>query len=452
MCAGDETTAWMKAMSDLSALVGTLPIETLLAIVQEHGSPVYVYDERTIRERCQQLMAMPHAYGLEVSYAMKANSNRALLQIVAQQGVGVDASSLNEVRRAVAAGISPERIALTGQELAEGEDRQELESFISKGLTYNACSLLQLDRIADFAVRTRTAISVRVNPGVGSGESVTRNTGDKYSSFGIHRANIESFTALAKARGVVIGHVHAHVGSGGDPKAWQGNIDRMLSITEAHFPDATSVNLGGGFREARMPSESRADIQALGAYARQRFEEFAARTGRKLRMLVEPGTYVVANSGYLVTRVIDKKWSGKDGFEFLILDGGMESNTRPLLYGSMHPFYVVSKEGTLLSSEFDPEIARQDARVVCGKCCESGDCQTLDGQGNIKPRPMADPAVGDLVIVGGCGAYCSSMSVSNYNSYLRAPEILVREDGRVTVIRKRQSFKQLIEDEVGLDS
>ena len=242
-----------------------------------------------------------------------------------------------------------------------------------------------------------------------------------------------------------------HIGSGGDPAAWADNIDRMLEIVERRFPDAKTVNLGGGFKEARMPDEQAADIAALGEHARKRFEAFAALTGRKPHMSVEPGTYVVANAGYLVTRVIDRKWSGPGGFEFVLTDGGMEANTRPLLYGSRHPFYVVSRAGELLSSEWnlnDPNVDLE-FRVVVGRCCESGDSQSLDDHGHIIPRMMADPQVGDLVVVGGAGAYCASMSPFNYNSYLQAPELLLGRRRQPADHPEAADLDQVMANEVG---
>jgi len=415
------------------------------------GTPLYLYDESMIAQRCRDVQAMPSAFGTSARYAMKANSSRAILELVAEQGMGIDASSLNEVRRARRAGVPAERIMLTSQEIPEGPDRADLESLMLEGLIYNACSQRQLEAIAPFARAKGRAVSVRVNPGVGAGESVTRNTGDKYSSFGVHLAGLDRLTGFARQAGVTIGQVHVHIGSGGDPAAWAENIDRMLDIVERHFPDATAINLGGGFKEARMPDEQAADIAALGQHAKQRFEAFAARTGRKPHMSVEPGTYVVANAGYLVTRVTDRKWSGPGGFEFILTDGGMEANTRPLLYGSRHPFYAISRAGELLSSEWnlnDPNV-ELDFRVVVGRCCESGDSQSLDHHGHIIPRMMADPQVGDFVVVGGAGAYCASMSPFNYNSYLQSPEVLLAADGKLQVIRKPQTLDQVVANEVG---
>lgn len=429
---------------------GLIDPSAVAELARQFGTPLYVYDERTIRAKCRAILAMPNAFGLHASYAMKANSSRAILQIIASEGLGIDASSLNEARRAVRAGVAPGLVMLTTQDVPLGDDRRELEYLFSEGMRYNVCSMRQLELIADCAKRTGRPVSMRVNPGVGTGETATRNTGDKYSSFGIHLANLDGILAFSREHGVVVGGVHTHIGSGGDPEVWRENIDRVLGITERYFPDAKVVNLGGGFKEARMPDETSADIEDLGRSAKARFEATAARTGRKLKMAVEPGTFIVANAGHVIASVLDIKSSGPDGFDFLVLDAGMETCTRPLLYGSRHPFYVVSRAGQLLSSEYAPAVAREDERVVAGRCCESGDSLTLDDHGKIVPRKMANPEAGDYVVVGGAGAYCSSMSLVGYNSYCQAAEVLLREDGSFLLIRARQTLDQLTQNEVSL--
>jgi diaminopimelate decarboxylase len=432
---------------------GIMNADLIVQAAKKFGTPLYLYDESVIVEKCRNTHAMPNAFGLNVRYAVKANANRAILQLIISQGLDLDLSTLNEVRRSDMAGASFDRMMLTSQEVPVGEDRQYLESAIRKGLYYNVCSLRQLELITDFARKNKVALSLRINPGVGAGESVTRNTGDKYSSFGIHLANIDKALRHIKKHQLLVNQVHVHIGSGGDPDLWRENIDRELSITEKYFPDAETVNLGGGFKEARMPDENAADIQDLGNYAKKRFEEYAVRNGRKLKMSIEPGTYIMANAGYLITSVVDEKWSGPSGFEFIILDAGMESNTRPLLYGSRHPFYVISKEGRLLSSEFDLNTMKHelDFRVIVGRCCESGDSQSLDHQGHIIPRMMADPDVGDYVVIGGTGAYCSVMSLSNYNSLVQASEVLARPDGQLKLIRERQTLEQIVANEKSLE-
>jgi diaminopimelate decarboxylase len=432
--------------------IGKLTTDIVLEAVNKLGTPCYLYDENVILQKCIEITNMPNAYGLIVNYSIKANSNKSLLQLLRKQGLGFDISSLNEGRRAYLAGIPYNKMMLTTQEIPLGKDRKDLESMIMAGMKYNVCSLRQLYLIADFASHNSIPLSIRIHPGVGSGESSTRNTGNKYACFGIHLADIDEALSFSKSKKNLYDQIHVHIGSGGDPEQWRANIDRELGFVKKYFPDVNIVNLGGGFKEARMPDEIPANIEDLGFYAKMKFENFFKKTGRKLTMTVEPGTFIVANSGYIITSVIDKKRTGPDGFDFVILDGGMEVNARPLFYGSRHPIYVVSKEGDILSTEID--LGRSDHEKdlhVVGKCCESGDSQSLNNQGKLIPRTMADPQVGDYVIIGGVGAYCSTMSPFNYNSHTQAPELLLRENGTLVTIRERQSLEQIIVNERSLD-
>jgi len=421
--------------------------ESIAAAARQYGSPVYLYDEQVIINKCKSLLAMPHAYGFSVRYAMKANSNRTILKIVSGQGLKIDASSMNEARRARLAGIGCQDIMLTTQEAPANEEMRALEEMMGQGLKYNVCSLRQLRNIGDFAAANRIKLAIRYHPGVGSGESATRNTGDKYSCFGVHLADLAQALEYAKAKGLVFDLVHVHIGSGGDPAVWRNNIDSELKIIEKYFPDAETVSFGGGLKEARMPDEKSANIQELGAYAKEKIEQFCQKTNRKLKMEIEPGTYVIAVAGFVVTSVIDKKKTGPDGFNFLVLDGGMEVNTRPLLYASQHPFYVVSKTGSLLSSEFDKQPDDGYRAVLVGRCCESGDSQCLSPGGHTVPRKMAEPETGDYVAIGGAGAYCSAMTPFNYNSHVQAPEILYTRERTLKVIRSGQTLEQLVANE-----
>jgi diaminopimelate decarboxylase len=415
-----------------------------------YSTPLYLYDERMITDKCFGFINMTNAFGINPRYAMKANSNKAILQLIGNLGLSIDASSLNETIRAHLSGIPLNKIMLTTQEVPEKDDRALLEQLILKGLKYNVCSIRQFELISGFVSKNNINLSIRIHPGVGSGESATRNTGDKYSCFGIHLSDIDRVMLTAREKNVKFDAVHVHIGSGGDPEKWRENIDRELSFIEKFLPDVTTVNFGGGFKEARMPDETPANLDELGAYAKKRIEEFHEKTGRKLNMEVEPGTYIMANSGFIVTRIIDKKRTGDDGFNFLILDGGLEVNSRPLLYGSRHPFYLISSGGKLLSSEFTDDPAKKPF-VVAGRCCESGDTQTLDGDDHIIPRLMNEPQIGDYLVIGGAGAYCSSMAPFNYNSHLQSPELLLRSDGSLKVIRKKQTLMQILENEIPLD-
>jgi diaminopimelate decarboxylase len=426
---------------------GGVSTEHIVDIYEKYGSPAYIYDWAAIADRCRRSLSMPSAFGLTARYAMKANSNRTLLREITGLGLHIDASSLAEARRAVMAGVSCDKIMLSSQEIPCGSEWDTLESMISDGMLYNVCSLRQLRLIGKFAARGGIALSMRVHPGVGSGESASRNTGDHYSCFGVHLRDVAEALEYARGLGLRFTQVHAHIGSGGDTEMWRENIERELAILDRYFPDATSISFGGGLKEARMPGEGSADTQALGEYAAQRLSAFHERTGRKLRMEIEPGTYIIANAGYALTRVMDKKSTGEGGFNFVVVNGGMELNARPAMYGSRHPFYVVSREGKLLSSEFRHTGGGYSA-IVAGRCCESGDTQNIGADGYSSPRAMAEPEVGDFVVIGGVGAYCSSMAPFNYNSYSQAPEILVRQDGSTQLIRRKQELEQIVANEI----
>jgi diaminopimelate decarboxylase len=391
---------------------------------------------------------MPNAYGLHVRYAMKANSDRTVLRIVTNKGLDLDCSSLNEATRAFAAGIPYSRMMLTTQEVPAGDERVELEEMIRAGLRYNVCSMRQFQLIADFARSINLDMSMRVHPGAtGGGESATRDTGSEYSCFGVHLNDVPAVKAMADQMGLRFTQVHVHIGSGGDPEKWRQNIDRELGFVKMYFPDATTVSFGGGLKVARMPGEKQADIAALGEYAAQRIEEFKQATGRQLQMEIEPGTFVVANSGHIITRIIDKKLTNE--LNFLIVDGGMELLTRPLLYGSEHPIAIVRQDGTLLSSEYDgkPKTGLKAFGIV-GRCCESGDSVRLDNDGTIVPVLIAEPEIGDYVVIGGTGAYSESMSPENYNSHRKPPAVIKTVRGELILIRQKQAREQIIQNEL----
>ena len=195
-----------------------------------------------------------------------------------------------------------------------------------------------------------------------------------------------------------------------------------------------------------MPDEDAADIHELGKYAKEQIQKFYKKHKRKLKMEIEHGTFIVCNAGYVVTKVIDKKNTAVSNF--ILCDGGMELNARPLFYGSRHPMYIVAADGShVMSSEFR-EIEGDYEAVVAGKCCENGDCQTLDKAGKTITRKMAEPEIGDIAIIGGVGAYCSSMAPFNYNSHPQVPEVLFTRTGDLKLVRKRQTLEQVLENEI----
>jgi diaminopimelate decarboxylase len=400
------------------------------AVRERFGTPCYVYDRATLEDAARRALAFPHAFGLTVRYAMKANPNHAVLRLFRTLGLHIDASSDPEVERALRAGYAPAQIQLTSQ-----VPSPRLQEFVGQGVLYNACSLEQLDCFGR-AFRGRD-VTIRVNPGVGSGSTRRTNTGGPASSFGIWHGHLDDAKALAARHGLVICGLHTHIGSGTDPAVWTRVAALVLEIA-AQLPEVTTVSLGGGFKVARVPEEQATDLADVGSIARRAFVAFRERTGRALHLEIEPGTYLVANAGAVVATCVDVVDTGEDGYLFAKLDAGMTEVTRPALYGAQHPIAVLAAD-------------RPPAWVVfVGPCCESGDILTpAPGDPEaLAPREVPRPRIGDLVVVGGAGAYCAAMATANYNSYPSAPEVLRERDGALRLVRRRQTLAQLLVNEV----
>ena len=396
---------------------------------ERFGTPCYVYDRTLLEQTAREVLGLATPYGLTVRYAMKANPSRGILTLFHELGLHVDASSDWEVERALRAGIPAQKIQLTSQ-----MPSRRAAEFAARGVLLNACSLHQLE-VFGAAARGR-AVAVRMNPGLGSGSTKRTNTGGPASSFGIWRDYLPEVKKLAARHGLTIRTLHSHIGSGTDPEVWKGATHMTLALV-AELSDVTTVNLGGGFKVGRMPEEPSVDMAGVAAHVSAELEEFRGRDGRGLHLEIEPGTYLVARAGAVVATCIDVADTGPDGYRFAKLDTGMTEVTRPSLYGAQHPIDVLA-------------TGREQAEVVfVGPCCESGDILTpAPGDPEaLGPRWVPRPEVGDLVIVGGAGAYCAAMSTINYNSYPRAPEVMLEPDGTLRPLRTRQTLDDVLSGE-----
>ena len=404
-------------------------------IAEEFGTPVFVYDENTLVQKAKEVLDFPAPFGLTARFAMKASPNRRVLEIFDRMGLHLDASSGFEVQRALMASISPEKIQLTAQELPK-----DLKELLEKGVQFTACSLHQLDTFA--SCTNRKELALRFNPGMGSGHSNRTNVGGVSSSFGIWWEHLDQVKERLLKHGLECTKVHTHIGSGADPKVWEKVAHLTLAIAEK-IKSVSTVNLGGGFKISRMPGEKETNLKECGKSVARAFQEFFEKTGRKLHLEIEPGTFLVGKSASLIAQVMDHVDTGKQGMQFLKLNTGMTENTRPSLYGAQHPLILVNKQDRPLSSETSEQM-------VVGHCCESGDIFTPkpgDPEG-LSPRLFAKTQIGDFMVVEAVGAYCSSMSTKNYNSFPEAPEVLLRADGSWKVIRKKQTLAQIVQNEV----
>ena len=412
-----------------------LTYEDLEETQMEFGTPSFVYDEATLRANARAVMNFPNAFGLFPRYAMKAAPTAAILRIFNEEGLGIDASSVHEVERAVRAGFGTESISLSTQELAD-----DFIYWAQDGIRVNLCSLNQIHKFGKWGKARR--VGLRFNPGKGSGGNNRTNVGGPASSFGIWKDDLNEAIRLCQEYKLTVERIHTHIGSGSDPEVWKTVASMTLDLARS-FPSVETINLGGGYKVARMPDEKATDLQEVGTPVKTLFEEFARETGRELKLEIEPGTFLLAHACSLVSQVQDITSTGPDGYRFLKLNSGMTEILRPSLYGAQHPIHLVCEPG---QKQFR-ELVDQ---VVVGHCCESGDLLTpAPGDPEaLATRNLPRAEIGDFCVIEGAGAYCSSMSAKNYNSFPEAAEVLKKEDGRLAQIRKRQTFDQIIENEV----
>ncbi len=406
-------------------------VERIVALA---GTPTYVYDERSLRRQAEAALAFPNAFGITVRYAMKACPSAAILRLFDALGLHIDASSGNEARRAMRAGIAASKISLSTQELPD-----DFADLVRQGVIVNACSLRQLDRYG--AAFPGAKVGLRLNPGLGSGGTTKTNVGGPASSFGIWHEHLDEADAIVARHGLIVERIHTHIGSGSDPEVWLRAASLSMAFVE-RYASVTTFDLGGGFKVARMGHEKGTDLQIVGAPVKRLFEEFAARTGRRIHLEIEPGTFLVANCGAIVATVQDMTDTGPSGYRFLKLDTGMTELCRPSLYGAQHPMIVVPRNAKAADA--------RTAYVAVGHCCESGDMLTpkAGDPEALEPRGMREAQIGDWLVIEGAGAYCAAMSTTNYNSFAQAPEVLLKDDGTPVVIRKRQTLEQMVQNEV----
>jgi diaminopimelate decarboxylase len=422
-------------------------------IQKSGGTPLYAYDLTTLNKSADECLAFPNAYGLRVRYAMKALPTSTILKFFHSKGIHIDASSGYEVRRAIHAGIPADHISLSTQELPA-----DFAELVKLGVKLNACSIDQLERFGKAFAGTGAKVGIRVNPGVGSGgfsKSTTTfsktNVGGPSSSFGIWHELVEDGTvpSIVDKYGLIVERIHTHIGSGSDPEIWQQVAQKSLSFCKT-FPTVETLNLGGGYKVGRVAGEKTTNLQEIGKPVTEAFRNFAEQEGRKLQLEIEPGTYLVAMAGALISTVQDKVFTtGENGHVFLKLDAGMTDVLRPSLYGAVHPITVLPGSGKSVDVGDETESV-----VVVGHCCESGDLMTPEaGQPeSLAEREYRKASIGDILIMDGSGAYCSGMSSKNYNSYPEAAEVLLDMSGNVHVIRERQALEQIYINEREISS
>ncbi|RLM71156.1 diaminopimelate decarboxylase [Halorubrum sp. Atlit-8R] len=409
--------------------------DRLRDLAAEHETPLYVQDLDRVRENCERLLAaFPDA---DVRYAVKAHTGRAVLEAVRDAGLDAECASAGEVDRALAAGFDGSRLHYTAvNPPARDLDYVAGVAAAEPDLTVTVGAVDTLDRLAERGYDGR--VCVRVNPGVGAGHHEKVTTGGA-AKFGIPYDRAADAARDAAERFDVVG-VHAHAGSGIDPEqldshrelvARMGDLARDLADPDGDAaPVALDyVDVGGGFGVPYEEDAPPLDLPAVAEATREAVAPLPDGTD----LAVEPGRYVVADAGVLLTRVNTVKPTPDE--TVVGVDAGMTDLLRPAMYDAYHPIRNLGG-GRGRDGGDAPPVAEREATpvTVAGPICETGD--TLGTN-----RALADPRRGDLLAVGIAGAYGYEMA-SQYNSRPRPAEVAL-DDGTATVVRRREALDDL---------
>jgi len=389
-------------------------------LMQEYGSPLYVYEEPVLRSQFRQLSSGFPEGLLEIHYSMKANSNPSILKILLEEGSSIDAVSEFEVRLALESGFEAQQIIFTGN----NNSFAEIEYCMEKEVSVNLGSLVLLEKFGQrFPHKT---VSVRINPGIGAGHHAHCITGGPNSKFGIYHDQIDSVLELASKFKLTLCGVHSHIGTGiYSAEPMLEAMEMILAVAEK-FPDLEFIDFGGGFGIPYRPEQKALDMKDLSQKMTNRFEKFRKTYGREISMKIEPGKLLVGPAGILLTTVTNITDTPKN--HFVGVDSGFNHLLRPTLYGSYHKI--------LNASRFSGE---EENVVVVGNICESGDIFSRSGD-EIK-RKLPSPKIGERLAFLDVGAYGFSMS-SQYNFRPRLAEVLVNK-GQSRLIRRAESFEDL---------
>lgn len=414
--------------------MNNIPENLLARLANEHSTPLWVYDAPIIRDRIKQLGAFD-----VVRYAQKACSNIHILSLMREAGVHVDAVSLGEIERAQRAGFSTGRTGSGAAGIvytADIFDRPTLRYIVKNGIEVNVGSTDMLHQLGEISPGHR--VWLRINPGFGHGHSKKTNTGGESSKHGIWHSELREAVELVGRYRLHLVGLHLHIGSGVDYAHLERVCGAMTSLLQELDHDFEAISAGGGLSVPYRECERPIDIGhyfSLWDDVRKKAEE---KLGHAVRLEIEPGRFLVAEAGLLISEVRATKQVGSN--HFTLVDAGFNDLMRPALYGSYHAISVLPGDGRSLSNS--------DARptVVAGPLCESGDVFTQGPEGVVETRALPAAKVGDFLIFHNTGAYGASMS-SNYNSRLHATEYLI--DGAASrVVRHRQTFDELVEREM----
>ena len=404
-----------------------LNADNLLRLPAEFGCPVWVYDAQIVREK----IAALHQFDV-VRFAQKACSNIHILRLMREQGVKVDSVSLGEIERALVAGYDPKADSDAIVFTADVIDDATLARVHELQIPVNAGSVDMLEQLGQVSPGHR--VWLRVNPGFGHGHSQKTNTGGENSKHGIWYADMPAALEVLQRYNLKLVGIHMHIGSGVAYGHLEQVCGAMVRQVVDFGQDLEAISAGGGLSIPYREGEEAIDTDHYyGLWSAAR-DQIAAHLGHAVKLEIEPGRFLVAEAGVLVSQVRSVKEMGSR--HFVLIDAGFNDLMRPSMYGSYHHITALAADGRDLTQ------APRVETVVAGPLCESGDVFTQQEGGKVETRALPEVKPGDYLVLHDTGAYGASMS-SNYNSRPLLPEVLF-DNGKARLIRRRQTIQELL--------
>ena len=397
--------------------------QLLLNAVNQFGSPLYVYDSNKIKFQYNRLTeSFKNIKKLQINYAVKASSNISILKYLINLGAGIDAVSVQEVELAIKAGVDPKKIIYT----PNGVSLEEIEKVSKKGAKINIDNLAVLEEFGN--KHKNIPICIRINPHIMAGGNSKISVGHIDSKFGISIHQAPHIHRIVKNTNLKINGIHMHTGSDIlDIGVFLNAAEILFTIAEK-FKDLDFIDFGSGFKVPYKPGDSETNIEELGEKLTIRFNKFCRNYGKDLSLMFEPGKFLVSESGKFLCKVNSIKQTTST--VFAQIDSGFNHLIRPMMYGANHFIENISNPG---------DVERYYS--VVGYICETDTFATNRKISTISP--------GNILSFSNAGAYCFSMS-SNYNSRYRPAQILYI-DNELKTIRKRESFEDLIKNQVEIN-
>ncbi|MEN9281722.1 MAG: hypothetical protein RL594_657 [Bacteroidota bacterium] len=405
-------------MSNLDERDSPLP---LTSIVELAGTPVFVYRADVVERQLNTLRSAFSNAPVRIMYACKALSNRAILQLMKSLGTGLDTVSMQEVELGLRAGFDPSQILFTPSMISF----DELSAAAKLGIQINIDTISVLERFGT-TFGGSIPVCIRINPHIMAGGNERISTGHIDSKFGISIHQIRHVLRVVSSHGMTINGLHMHTGSDIlDADVFLQGAELLFEIAES-FPDLTFLDFGSGFKVAYKPDDIATDVFDLGTKLCRRLAEFNATRQQPVELWIEPGKFLVSESGTFLTRVNVVKQTTSTVFAGV--DSGFNHLIRPMLYGAYHHITNLS----------NPDGVQRVYSVV-GYICET-DTFAWD-------RKIAEIREGDILAFANAGAYGFTMA-SNYNGRLRPAEVLINQDGTPRLIRRRETLEDLCRTEI----